>query len=396
MDIIAAGVRTSPAARGRASQVEAAMRQGTHGGGTTDPAAGAHDPGAATAAGRPAPHQVRRVAVVGAGLIGSRWTALFLAAGMEVRTADPAPGAEDRLRADVTRCLPALARLGAAAGAGPSAGGPSAGTAAAQGPTVPGGPAAAEDAHDCQRRLTFFPRLEDAVADADFVQECVADDEQLKLAVLRRIDAACPPQAVIASSTSGIVPTRLQTACAHPERLLVGHPFNPAHIIPLVEVVAGEATGPDAVDWAIAFYTRLGKKPLRVRKEAEGFVSNRMQEAIWREMFHLVNDGIATTGELDAAISDGPGLRWALYGPAFIYMLQGGRGGFAYALEQFDPAVVAGCSHNVYPPLTPELTEALDTQTRVQAQGRTLEEWEALRDEFLIRVIELKRELLGE
>jgi carnitine 3-dehydrogenase len=362
------------------------MRQEIGGGDRTagPAAADARDPGTMAAARRPAPHEVRRVAVVGAGLIGSRWAALFLAAGLQVSAADPAPGAEDRLRADVTRCLPALARLGVptVAGGRPSAGaGPSAG---------------AEDARDCQRRLTFFPRLEDAVAGAEFVQECVADDERLKREVLGRIDAACPWQTIVASSTSGIVPTQLQSACRHPERVLVGHPFNPAHIVPLVEVVAGEATAPDAVDWALAFYTRLGKKPLRVRKEAEGFVSNRMQEAIWREMFHLVNDGIATTGELDAAISDGPGLRWALYGPAFIYMLQGGRGGFAYALEQFDPAVVAGCSHNVYPPLTPKLTEALDAQTREQAQGRTLEEWESLRDEFLIRVIELKRELFGE
>jgi 3-hydroxyacyl-CoA dehydrogenase len=328
---------------------------------------------------RPSPEQVRRVAVVGAGLIGSRWTALFLAAGLQVAAADPAPGAEERLRSDVERCLPALERLGLAAGA---AAGDSAGRAA--------------DAAGCLGRLSFFRDIEDAVGDASFVQECVADDERLKLAVLARVDAACPPWAVIASSTSGIVPTLLQSACRHPERLLVGHPFNPAHIVPLVEVVAGEATAPEVVDWAVAFYQRLGKKPLRVRKEAEGFVGNRMQEAIWREMFHLVNDGIATTGELDRAISDGPGLRWALYGPAFIYMLQGGRGGFAYALEQFDPAVVAGCSHNVYPALTQELKDALDAQTREQAQGRTLEEWEALRDEFLIRVIELKRELFGE
>jgi carnitine 3-dehydrogenase len=327
---------------------------------------------------RPSPEQVRRVAVVGAGLIGSRWTALFLAAGLHVAVADPANGAEERLRADVERCLPAVERLrlgGSAAG-------------------EPGGRAAA--AESCFGRLSFFREIEDAVGDAAFIQECVADDERLKLAVLARVDAACPPWAVIASSTSGIVPTLLQSGCRHPERLLVGHPFNPAHIVPLVEVVAGEATAPEVVDWAVAFYERLGKKPLRVRREAEGFVSNRMQEAIWREMFHLVNDGIATTGELDKAISDGPGLRWALYGPAFIYMLQGGRGGFAYALEQFDPAVVAGCSHNVYPPLTPELKDALDAQTREQARGRTLEEWEALRDEFLIRVIELKRELFGE
>ncbi len=321
------------------------------------------------------PVDIGAAAVVGAGLIGSRWTALFLAAGLRVSVADPAPGAEARLRADVSRCLPALARLGLPAARDASRSG---------------------RLDDLLTGLTFYPEIEPAVRDADVVQESVADDERLKLAVLARIDAACPPRVVIASSTSGIVPTRLQAACTHPERVLVGHPFNPAHIVPLVEVVPGEATAADVVDWALAFYRRLGKKPLLVRKEAPGFVSNRMQEAIWREMFHLVDDGIATTAELDAAVSDGPGLRWALYGPAFIYMLQGGRGGFAHALDQFDPAVVADCSHNVYPEVTPGLRQSLDEQTRAQAQGRTLEEWEALRDEFLLRVIELKRELLGD
>lgn len=324
---------------------------------------------------RPSPETVRHVAVVGAGLVGSRWTALFLATGLHVSVTDPAPGAESRLRTDVARCLPALARLG-----------------------LPAARAAAEPGRgkDIRDALVFHRDTGAAVAGVDFVQECVAEDVDLKLAVLADIDAACPAHAVIASSTSGIVPSLLQSVCAHPERVLVGHPFNPAHIIPLVEVVPGGRTAPEVVDWALAFYTRLGKKPLRIRKEADGFVGNRMQEAIWREMFHLVNDGIATTGDLDAAVSDGPGLRWALFGPAFIYMLQGGRGGFAYALEQFDPATVAECSHNVYPEITASLKEALDTQTREQAAGRSLEEWEALRDEFLLRLMELKRELLGE
>ena len=178
--------------------------------------------------------------------------------------------------------------------------------------------------------------------------------------------------------------------------MLAGHPSNPAHILPLVEVVAGEQTSPEAVDWAMAFYRRLGKRPLRVRREAPGFVMNRMQEAIWREMFHLVDDDIATCAELDAAIGDGCGMRWALFGPAFVYLLQGGPGGMAYALRQFDPSRIPDWSHNVYPELTDELVEKLDEQTRDQATGRTLEEWEALRDEFLVRVIEAKRELLGD
>jgi len=312
------------------------------------------------------PAGVSRVAVVGTGLIGARWTAYFLAHGLDVAATDPAPGAEPVLRGLVARCWPALERLGLCSGAS-------------------------------QDRLTFTPSLDEAVHAAGFVQENAPDDEELKMDLLASVDAACPPHAVIASSTSGILPTLLQSRCArHPERVLAGHPSNPAHILPLVEVVAGERTSPEAVDRAVAFYRAIGKRPLRVRREAPGFVMNRLQEAVWRETFHLVHDDIATCAELDAAVTDGCGMRWALFGPAFVYLMQGGPGGMAWALEQFDPARIPDWSHNVYPELTPELKARLDEQTRAQAQGRTLQEWEALRDEFLVRVVELKRELLGE
>lgn len=312
----------------------------------------------------PDPASITRVAVVGTGLIGGRWAAFFLARGLDVAACDPAPGAEERLRRDVARCWPALARLGTAPGA-------------------------------AQDRLRFSADLATALEGVQFVQESAPDDEALKTRLVARIDASCPPGVVIASSTSGIVPTVFQTTCRHPGRVLAGHPSNPAHILPLVEVVAGERTTPEAVDWAMTFYRRLGKRPLRVRKAAPGFVMNRMQEAVWREMFHLVNDDIATCAELDAAISDGCGMRWALFGPAFVYLMQGGPGGMAWALEQFDPGRIPDWSHNVYPPMTEELKAKLDEQTREQMGERTLEEWEALRDEFLVRIIEAKRELLG-
>ena len=313
-----------------------------------------------------APAGVSRVAVVGTGLIGARWAAYFLAHGLDVVATDPAPGAEATLRAVVSRCWPALERLGLSPGAS-------------------------------QDRLAFTPSLAEAVRDAGFVQENAPDDEELKMDLLAAADAACPPQAVIASSTSGILPSLLQSRCTHhPERVLAGHPSNPAHILPLVEVVAGERTSAEAVEQALAFYRAVGKRPLRVRREAPGFVMNRLQEAVWRETFHLVADDIATCAELDAAVTDGCGMRWALFGPAFVYLLQGGPGGMAWALEQFDPARIPDWSHNAYPELTPELKQQLDEQTRAEAQGRTLEEWEALRDEFLVRLVELKRDVLGD
>jgi carnitine 3-dehydrogenase len=314
---------------------------------------------------RPLPDEVTHVAVVGTGLIGARWAAFFLSRGLDVAATDPAPGAEERLRRDVEACWPLLTRVGLA---------PTASTS----------------------RLSFSVELGETLDGAEFVQESVPDDEELKSDTVTAIDGRAHPEVVIASSTSGILPSVFQARCRHPERVLAGHPFNPAHLIPLVEVVAGARTSPEAVGWALAFYRRLGKRPLRVRKEAPGFVSNRMQEAIWREMFHLVDDDIATTDELDRAITDGPGLRWAIYGPAFIYSLQGGRGGMAHALSQFDPARIPDWSHNVYPEITEELTRKLDEQTREQAGGRSLEEWERLRDEFLVRVLEVKREVFGD
>jgi carnitine 3-dehydrogenase len=327
-------------------------------------AASPRAPGAGAMPSRPDPDAVGRVAVVGTGLIGARWAAFFLSRGLEVTATDPAAGAEARLRDVVDRCWPALERLGLGAGAS-------------------------------RERLRFVGSLPAAVSEAGFVQENVPDDEALKADVIAAVDAACPPGTVIASSTSGIPPSLLQASCAHPERVLAGHPSNPAHLLPLVEVVAGERTDPAAVDWAMAFYRHLGKRPLRVRREAPGFVMNRLQEAVWREAFHLVNDDIATCAELDATVTDGCGMRWALFGPAFVYLLQGGPGGMAWALEQFDPARIPDWSHNAYPEITAELKATLDEQTREQAAGRTLEEWEALRDEFLVRVLELKRELFG-
>ena len=306
----------------------------------------------------------RSITCVGTGLIGARWAALFAAAGLDVTGTDAAPGARSDMEATVAAAWPALKKLGL--------------TSVDQPPQV-----------------AFDPDLERAVSSADWVQESVPDFEELKVNVIERIDATAPASAVIASSTSGILPTILQSGCIRPERVIVGHPFNPAHIVPLVEVVAGQKTSPGTVARAMRFYAAIGKKPLHCRVEAPGFIGNRLQEAVWREMFHLVNDGIASTGELDAAVVDGPGLRWALLGPAMIYMMQGGHGGFAYALEQFAPELVADCSHNYYPEMTPGLKRALDDQTRQQSAGRSLQEWEALRDEFLVRLIQLRDEVAG-
>ena len=245
---------------------------------------------------------VRHVAVIGTGVIGASWAAHFLAHGCDVTACDPAPGAEGRLRQLVAEQYPAAARLGTVPGASPD-------------------------------RLRFVAEAREAAAAADFVQECGPERLEVKRALFRDLDAAAPPGVVLASSTSGIVISEVQTACARPERVLVGHPFNPPHLIPLVEVVGGKLTADWAVQAAMDFYQAVGKRPIHVRRELPGHVANRLQAALWREAFGLVHSGAATVADIDTAIAHGPGLRWALLGPFMNLHLSGGTGGMRHLLD---------------------------------------------------------------
>lgn len=305
---------------------------------------------------RPDPSDVRRVAIVGTGVIGGGWAAQFLARGLDVAATDPHPDAETRLRAMVANAWPALERIGLAPGADPA-------------------------------RLTFAANLDAAVADAEFVQENAPENEALKTELLARIDAAAAPDVVIASSSSGLLPSRIQAASAHPERIVIGHPFNPVYILPLVEVLGGEDTGAEAIDWALGFYRAIGKRPLRVRAEVPGYISDRLQEAVWREALHMVADGTATSEEIDAAITDGPGLRWAFMGPCLTFHLAGGTGGMAHMLEQFGPALKLPWTRLEAPELTDELTRRMVEGTAQQAAGRTIMSLERERDDCLIRIM---------
>jgi carnitine 3-dehydrogenase len=224
---------------------------------------------------------VRRVAVVGTGVIGASWAAHFLAHGLDVVATDPSPGAEERLRADVAAHWPTLTPV---AGASPE-------------------------------RLTFTADAAEAAARADFVQENGPEREDVKHAVYRVLDEAARPEVVLASSSSGMLPSVIARGCPrHPERVVIGHPFNPPHLIPLVEVVPGEKTAESAVEAALAFYTAVGKKPIRLRQELPGHVANRLQAALWQEAYSLVDRGVATVADIDTAIAHGPGLRWACSG----------------------------------------------------------------------------------
>ena len=302
------------------------------------------------------PDQVRRAGVVGAGVIGGGWALHFLRMGLDVDVYDPAPGAERDLLRTVEETWPLLVRLGLREGAGPD-------------------------------RLSFHSDLAGAVRDADVVQENAPENGPVKRDVLAAIDRVTRPDAVIASSTSGFAMTMLQADCTHPERCVVGHPFNPPYLIPLVEVVGGGRTDPAAVDWLAAFYAAVGKRPLRLSRELPGFVGNRLQEAVWREALHMVAAGEATVEEIDEAMAFGPGLRWAQMGPCLTFHLAGGSGGMAHMLDHFGPSLLSPWTRLAAPDLTPELRDRVVRGCADEAGSRSIADLVRERDRALVDLL---------
>ncbi|MEN3303012.1 3-hydroxyacyl-CoA dehydrogenase NAD-binding domain-containing protein [Pseudonocardia sp.] len=304
--------------------------------------------------------EIGRVAVVGTGVIGASWAAHFLAHGLDVVATDPAPGAEDRLRADVAAHWPVLEGLGLAEGASPE-------------------------------RLRFVADPAEAVADADFVQENGPEREDVKHALFAVLDQATRPDVILASSSSGMLPTTIARGCpAHPERVVIGHPFNPPHLIPLVEVVPGEQTSPGTVDRAVAFYTAVGKRPIRLRQELPGHVANRLQAALWQEAYSLVERGVATVADIDTAISHGPGLRWAVLGPFANQHLSGGPGGLAHILEHLGPPTERWWRDLGQVTLTPELSTTLVAGVDAELDGVDQAALVADRDAVLTQLLAAK------
>jgi carnitine 3-dehydrogenase len=297
------------------------------------------------------------IGIVGAGVIGSGWATRALAFGHDVVAWDPAPGAEAKLRDAVLRAWPAMGRLGLAPNADPN-------------------------------RIRFVATLDEVGTAAAFIQESAPERLDLKQALHRQLDAVTPAEVVIGSSTSGLLPSDMQRDMAHPERLVVGHPFNPVYLLPLVEVVGGKQTSETAIATAMSTYQSLGMHALRVRNEIEGFLTDRLQEALWREILHMVNDGVATTDELDQSIIYGPGLRWTAMGTNLIYHLAGGEAGMRHMLEQFGPALELPWTKLVAPKLNDTLIDRMVEGTQAQAAGRSIADLEALRDDYLVDVLE--------
>jgi 3-hydroxyacyl-CoA dehydrogenase len=303
--------------------------------------------------------EIGRVAIVGTGVIGASWAACFLAHGLEVVATDPAPGAEQALFKYVEAAWPSLTALGLSPGASIA-------------------------------RLAFTTDMKQAVSEADLVQENGPEREAFKIKLFAEIDANTSPSALLCSSSSGLTMSRIQSECVHAERTVIGHPFTPPHLIPLVEVVGGAKTSPETVQRALAFYTKMGRRPIHVKKEMKGHVGNRLQAALYREIVYLIEQDVVSVADVDAAVQLGPGLRWSLMGPNLLFHLGGGTGGFTHFLEQFTAPMTAWWADLGSPDLAgPALREKLKKGVNDEVAGRSFETLAQERDQLLMGLLKL-------
>ena len=302
---------------------------------------------------------IHRVAIVGTGVIGASWAAQYLARGFDVVATDPAPNAEANLRKYVADAWPALTTIGLSPGA-------------------------------AQERLRFTASMKEALSQADFVQENGPERPEFKIKLFADMDDATPPDSLIASSSSGITMSVMQSKCAHPERCVVGHPFNPPHIIPLVEVVGGTKTSREAIEQAMKFYAAMGKKAIYLRKELPGHVANRLQAALYREVAYLIQEGVLSVADADDAVSWGPGLRWGVMGPSLQWHVGGGAGGIKHFMEHLmDP--LGGMMKTLgNPEITPALKKTIADGVLKEAANRSVEQLAKQENELLLGLLRLR------
>jgi 3-hydroxyacyl-CoA dehydrogenase len=302
---------------------------------------------------------IRRIAIVGTGVIGASWAALFLAHGLDVVATDPAPNAEKNLRDYIDSAWPALEQLGLTAGAS-------------------------------KERLSFTAKLNEALENVDLVQENGPERPDFKIKLFADMDALTPETTILASSSSGIPIGISQSSCKHPERCVIGHPFNPPHLIPLVEVVGSEKTSSDTIERAMAFYASIGKRAIHVRKEVVGHVANRLQAALYREVVYLIEQDVLSVSDADAAVSWGPGLRWGLMGPNLLFHLAGGQGGIQHFMEHLAGPMTTWWKDLGNPEFTPELKEKIVQGVLAEAGNQSINNLAEERDSLVLGLLALR------
>jgi 3-hydroxyacyl-CoA dehydrogenase len=303
---------------------------------------------------------IRRIAIIGTGVIGASWTALYLAKGLQVVATDVAPNAETALRKFVETAWPALKRLGLSPGAS-------------------------------QANLKFAAALAQAVDGVDLVQENGPERIEFKQKLYGQLDELLAPDVIIASSSSGLTMSEIQKgAPSHPERCVIAHPFNPPHLIPLTEIVGGARTSEATIRRAAEFYSSIGQRTVRVNKEMPGHVANRLQAALAREVYYLVAEGVVSATDVDTALCWGPGLRWGVMGNMMLNHLGGGPGGIEHFFQQFSGPMTAWWKTLGSPVLTPEVQKKLVDSVHAEAGSRSINELASERDEVLLGLIELR------
>ena len=305
------------------------------------------------------PSLINKIAIIGTGVIGTGWTLRLLAKKKEIYVFEPSIKQKKFLLDEIkrtTKSLKIFYKISAIS----------------------------------TKKLYFKKTIRDAVKDVDLIQENVPENEKIKKKIVKEISKWSKPNAIIASSSSGLLPSRIQSACKNPARFIIAHPFNPVYLLPLVEIVKGKKTKLNFIKKSEIFYRSLGMFPLIVKKEVEGYLSDRLQEAMWRESLHIINENIASTDDLDKAIIHGPGLRWSLMGTFLTFHLAGGKQGMKHMLNQFAPSLKLPWTKLKAPKLTKKLSNRIIKGTKKQSKGKSIKELTTIRDNFLIDLLKLK------
>ena len=305
------------------------------------------------------PSPIDKIAIIGTGVIGSGWTLRLLAKKKEIYVFEPSIKQKKFLLDEIKRTTKSLKNFYKIS-------------------TI------------STKKLYFKKSIRDAVKDVDLIQENVPENEKIKKKIVKEISKWSKPNAIIASSSSGLLPSRIQSACKNPARFIIAHPFNPVYLLPLVEIVKGKKTKLDFLKKSEIFYRSLGMIPLIVKKEVEGYLSDRLQESMWRESLHIINENIASTDDLDKAIIHGPGLRWSLMGTFLTFHLAGGKMGMRHMLNQFGPSLKLPWTKLKAPKLTKKLSNRIIKGTKKQSKGKSIKELTTIRDNFLIDLLKLK------